>query len=234
VFQIDDSVRIETIRRYWPRGPNDQSQDHLAPTIGDILTGAQTFFAADDSVAVVGLSRDQNSRYLTTARTSNVSYGSPYKLIVMDLRAVASSFWYTDIPFGEDMLFYHDLRSHGMKTVRLNGAGFGEIGGSIRKQTGVSLTMIHQAIPHKALMARIWPFVSETSELENGVRKLTLRMRCGKGVPGKSNLAGVKAMSKYNDRYLQLYDQWKHENPRHSCTASESLAHEIPQEPRDV
>ena len=155
----------------------------------------------------------------------------------MDLDAVSPSFWYTDLE--KDVLFYHDLRSYHMKTVRLNGAGFEEVRGAIRRTAGVSERMIRDVQPHTALTARIWPFVTETYESEKGAeqRTLTLRMSCRRGLPGKSNLAGVKAMSKYNARYLQLYDQWKQENPGHANTtytlgeACSTNTHGLPTQP---
>lgn len=158
LLQIDDSVDLDSIRRYatsdMVRASDRESTNKLLSTkitVLDLLLATETLSACLYDVVAVGLNAQMNSTYQCSWLTGKVTYGSPYKLVCLDIRKMDNHtagvpLNYHDVPYGEDLLFYHDVRAAGLSTAKLLCGVFFTHKGVSRQTTGVSDTQITTAL----------------------------------------------------------------------------------------
>jgi hypothetical protein len=157
VMQIDDSVDLRKIYRMQTREDNtDESEiggnkiDNitLQTTVDviDLLLATEAISAALSDVVVVGCHSNYNFNSNCSFETTSITQQCPYKLCVIDLAKLDSriktNITYENTSIGEDILFYHDIRAHGLSVVKLTCGIRVKVGSAkSRKNTGVTEKM---------------------------------------------------------------------------------------------
>lgn len=207
--QIDDSVDMNSLRKYFRVTSSSKTFEYSSMSLLDLLLAAESVFSLFVDVVALGVSRQSHPLYRCTNRTTSMSRGNPYKLVVMDIEKIPVDLWYSDIPIGEDLLFYHDLRSFGLTTLKLQCASFQTRQGIDRETKGVSQSDIKRVnIGDMVPMERLWPFVKHRSDVfDPNDDEVDLFITYDTSVFHPD--VKLTGQTKYKDVYRKLYREWK-------------------------